>query len=331
MSDFRFIGPVRIQASGPKDVRIQIPRVIGRVHASASRETIKVDIQIPRVIGRVSTQVARPTNARLRLPRVIGRFRARVSSGDNPWARYGFPLPTQDYSYQPSESLIRTQMFDGYTRQRRMWTDGYRQASVSLELTQSQLVEFEAFLDEIGGDWFKMPLVTGDNPSRVAVDHRVRVIGDHSVSEVDWRYVKVTMEVEIRSRRSLLVTTTLYPLEAIESTEVAAGQAFTGVLAVGVLNNNESTSMTAPTPFTGTLEQTTIRFSYLESTSVTVPTPFTGTLEQITIRFSDLESTSVTAPAPFTGTLEQTVWQLRIDDLESTSVTAPAPFTGTLQ
>ena len=341
----RVLGPVRgaiVHICTRAD--IQIPRVLGTVRGRGQGPRQRASIRVPRVLGTVRASGGRTIQAQGRIARVLGRVRGRGISGDNPWLRYGLPLPSQEgYSYQPSEKLIRTPMASGYTRQRRRWTDGFRQASVSFEMPLTQLGLFEALLDEVGPNWFKMPLVTGDNPSRVAVDHRVRVMGDHSVSEVDWNWVKVMVPIELPVTqppcRSLLVTTNLFPIEVTESSGTEAGAPFVGEL---YKIAPDFTSTTAPSPFTGTLAQTvfwhyigvTTPDEYIEpdATDTTAPAPFVGTLEQTVwwTRIDDLESTGTTAPAPFTGTLEQTVWWTRIDDMDSTSTTAPAPFTGTL-
>lgn len=177
--------------------QIQVDALIG-ASVVVSRVKVSARIQVDQLIGAVSFQIGKPRSARLSVQAILGSPRLFAYTGDNPWVRYGLPLPLQDsYSYQPSEKLVRTQMLSGYTRQRRMWRDGFRQASVTLVLTREQLKTFEAFLDEIGSAWFKMPLVTGDNPTRVATDHRVRVMGDHSISDVDWQMVSVTVPLEI--------------------------------------------------------------------------------------------------------------------------------------
>ena len=179
--------------------QIQVDALIG-ASVVVSRVKVSARIRADQILGSVSLRAGKPRSARLAVQAILGSPRLFVDTGDNPWVRHALPVPLQDsYSYQPSEKLVRTQMLSGYTRQRRMWRDGYRKASVTLALTRAQLVSLEEFLDEIGGDWFKMPLVTGDNPTRVAADHHVRVIGDHSVSDMDWQMVRVVLPLELRS------------------------------------------------------------------------------------------------------------------------------------
>ena len=307
--------------------QIQIDALIG-ASVVVSRVKVSARIQIDQILGSVSLRTGKPRSARLAVQAILGSPRLFADTGDNPWVRYGLPTPLQDsYSYQSSEKLVRTQMLSGYTRQRRMWRDGYRKASVTLALTRTQLVSLEEFLDEIGGDWFKMPLVTGDNPTRVAADHRVRVIGDHSVSDVDWQMVRVTLPLELVGYRSQLVTTPIYPLEVSESTGTEAGVPFNGVLFPSVFG--DSTGAIAPAPFTGELRATTISLSELDLTSITAPAPFSGTLIKTTLHAdAEPDFTSTYAPAPFIGVLERTTWHMSIQ--ESTGTTAPAPFTGTL-
>lgn len=132
------------------------------------------------------------------LPSAAGVVRGRGRSFADDWGNAGFPLPRiQDYSYSRDAGLERTEMYSGATRQRRRWTDGRRNATVSFEIPTSDLYELEQFLTNISYAWFGMPLVTGDNATDIAEAHTVRVTADPTFGDVYGENVTVSLAIEL--------------------------------------------------------------------------------------------------------------------------------------
>lgn len=84
------------------------------------------------------------------------------------------------YRYVTDAGLLRVPMSDGVIRQRRMWLNARTVLDVRFILTLDELAAAEAFLYEVGADWWTMNLVTGQAGGMPTL-HTVRLLADPQV------------------------------------------------------------------------------------------------------------------------------------------------------
>lgn len=112
------------------------------------------------------------------------------------WSDYGVPCPAiSSFGYQIDAGLIRTQMDSGYARQRRRYTHRPTTYQLTWTLTTGQLHAWEALLDR-AYNWLYVPMVTGQVPDWMSVNHLIRFTGNPTISlqAKDLWQVSVTAE-----------------------------------------------------------------------------------------------------------------------------------------
>lgn len=99
------------------------------------------------------------------------------------------------YSYKDVTRRIRTDMDNGYARERRRFTKAPTRFNFSLSLDQGALSYFEAWYAEVllnGLEWFNMPIAIGDGRQSIS---EVRFLGEPAISANSDRWnVSATIE-----------------------------------------------------------------------------------------------------------------------------------------
>ena len=102
------------------------------------------------------------------------------------WADYGVPAPSiSNFSYEVDAGLLRTPVDTGYARQRRRYTHRPTTYELTWLVTTSDLHAVENLIQERGYDWLYVPMVTGQVPKWMAVDHLIRMTSNLQVSLVE--------------------------------------------------------------------------------------------------------------------------------------------------
>lgn len=86
----------------------------------------------------------------------------------------------QGYGYYPDAGLSRVEMCDGVVRQRRKWRNARMTINLRFQLTLEQMKAAEAFVTNIGSDWFTITIYTGAGGSAPSL-HTVRIIKDPQI------------------------------------------------------------------------------------------------------------------------------------------------------
>ncbi len=197
-------GAVHLYSDSPLAGYVRISGILRGVRLRTEAEGEGAYIQVRSLIGAVRARVGKRAQGMVSVRSVIGRVRGMAEVTSLGWLGANLPLPlVSGYQYGANDLLVRTQMASGVYRQRRQWRDGYRTASMTFEIDRVRLSEIEEFLNEHGSDWFQMPLVTGDNPSAVAITHTVRLAGNPSVSSLQANQIQVTIPLDIQSATSV--------------------------------------------------------------------------------------------------------------------------------
>lgn len=84
------------------------------------------------------------------------------------------------YSYRTDAGLSRVAMTDGVIRQRRLWSNARATLNLRFVFSLEELAAAEAFLAEVGADWWPVSLITGQGGGAPAL-HVVRITGDPEV------------------------------------------------------------------------------------------------------------------------------------------------------
>ena len=102
------------------------------------------------------------------------------------WADYGVPAPSiSNFSYEVDAGLLRTPVDTGYARQRRRYTHRPTTYELTWRVTTSDLHAVENLIQERGYDWLYVPMVTGQVPKWMAVDHLIRMTSNLQVSLIE--------------------------------------------------------------------------------------------------------------------------------------------------
>ena len=87
------------------------------------------------------------------------------------------------YSYRTDAGLVRTPMTDGVIRQRRRWRNARATLNLRFVFDLEELAAADAFLAEVGADWWTITLLTGQGGA-TPVLHTVRLTADPEVRAV---------------------------------------------------------------------------------------------------------------------------------------------------
>ena len=91
------------------------------------------------------------------------------------WETYGVPCPAiADFAYEVDAGLLRTPMESGHARQRRRYTSRPTSYQMTWRVTTAQLHALEDLIESRGYSWIYVPLITGQVPKWMAVDHLIR-------------------------------------------------------------------------------------------------------------------------------------------------------------
>ena len=113
------------------------------------------------------------------------------------WASYGVPAPSiSNFSYEVDAGLLRTPFESGYVRQRRRYTHRPTTYDLTWRVTTGGLHAVETLINERGYDWLYVPLVTGQVPKWMAVDHLIRMISNLQVSLIEKDLWEATITAE---------------------------------------------------------------------------------------------------------------------------------------
>ena len=113
------------------------------------------------------------------------------------WADYGVPAPSiSSFSYEVDAGLLRTSFDSGYVRQRRRYTHRPTTYDLTWRVRTPQLHAVENLIQERGYDWLYVPMVTGQVPKWMAVDHLIRMTSNLQVSLVEKDIWEATITAE---------------------------------------------------------------------------------------------------------------------------------------
>lgn len=112
------------------------------------------------------------------------------------------PLPQQDgYGFKDAVKILRTEMDDGLSRQRKTYPNTPSSLSVTWQFTDEELAVFDAWHEQYtssGADWFSSKIVT---PGSEIKEEIVRIVADStSVSLLTHGYWEVSATLDIKKR-----------------------------------------------------------------------------------------------------------------------------------
>lgn len=88
------------------------------------------------------------------------------------------------YRYVTDAGLVRTSMEDGVIRQRRQWAAARLTLDLRFVLSLEEVYAADAFLAEIGPEWWTINLITGYQGGAAEL-HTVRLISNPRLAAVD--------------------------------------------------------------------------------------------------------------------------------------------------
>lgn len=155
-------------------------------------------IEISSLLGDVKIATGPIPTAKISIPDLLGQIQiVTVAEGDE-WGAAGLPCPLLNgYQYGNDPGIVRTLMRSGRYRQRRLYTTGFRPASMSVIVDRSLLNTLESFISSRQYRWFRVRLITADNTDATPEAHAVRIVDNVRYSAVGLQ-VKADMEIEIR-------------------------------------------------------------------------------------------------------------------------------------
>jgi hypothetical protein len=280
------------------------------------------------------------------------------------WADLGLPYPEESgYGYTIDSGVVRTAIPAAQPRQRRDYDTNKRIFTCSWGLTHAQLRTAETYLQQNGYSWFPLKLLSGYLEDPV-VTLCVRLIDGYDVSPLHHNRHRLTAQLEQLVERSVLVTTTLYPVEDIETGATSVrGLSFSGE--VRSTSFYEQAAVGLPSTFSGSCVQTvffhpigppagqpiplegepypypgadTYGRVYAEAGSTTLPAAFSGAVQQTVFWnnvTAEVEVAATSLSLAFSGDLVQTVFHAYVDATgnrcESAATALPSAFSGTLE
>ena len=141
------------------------------------------------------------------------------------------------YTLKTAPNMLRTQMADGYTRQRVINSGKPASLSVTLSMSGKEYNQFMAWLNQNtqgGAGWFMIPILTSDTSDGSPQYKTVRIQNGEISAALSWR-----SGTETRWKISFALDVAVAPLPA-EKDDSAAYMIMGGVLMAATVEENDN-------------------------------------------------------------------------------------------
>lgn len=125
------------------------------------------------------------------------------------------------YTLKTAPNMLRTQMSDGYTRQRVINSGKPASLSVTLSMSGTEYNNFMTWLNKNtagGAGWFKINALTSDTANGAPGPHTVRIQNGEISAALTWR-----SDTETRWKISFTLDVAVAPLPEAESSGTDSG------------------------------------------------------------------------------------------------------------